>query len=179
MVYFVILKNIFKILPLLSPSIQIDKLRMCAGQNIECEWSKSRLYTGGNYSGNGTLVRPYSNFLHRLCAFSLALSVQLWATRCNLIFSGIFKWKNRYGSKTGICNYSFIWSWCSLLRRERQAFALANHDRGLSRVGRAFIPWFVLVLRCILFRTYYVNMSFYHSDSSVVKFYLINGQNAL
>ena len=25
-------------------------------------------------------------------------------------------------------------------RRERQAFALANHGRGLSRVGRAFIP---------------------------------------
>ena len=25
-------------------------------------------------------------------------------------------------------------------RRERQAFALANQGRGLSRVGRAFIP---------------------------------------
>ena len=83
-VLFVILKNIFKILTLLSPSIQLNKLWMCAGQNIECEWSKSRLYTGGNYSGNGTLVRPYSNFLLRLCAFLLALwllPLLLWTTR--------------------------------------------------------------------------------------------------
>ena len=33
------------------------------------------------------------------------------------------------------------------------------------------------VLRYILFRTYYFNMSVYHSHSSFVKFYLINGQN--
>ena len=52
-----------------------------------------------------------------------------------------------------------------------------KHD--ISIVGRAFIPWFVLVLWYVLryfFRTSYDNMCSYHTHSTV-NFYIINGKN--